>query len=147
MTTATLLNKEQTEALWVSLTLNERAVFITFPDSGHLFDSYSADEYNDFCGFWVCVDKIAKYTGLTMDQVKGVLSSLVKKGLIRVNKDSEEVNWASFTANGYSLLRIAVPAYEMMASDLVTGLIAFYAKDGNLAKVERTMDVVRQLTA
>jgi hypothetical protein len=82
-----------------------------------------------------------------MDQVKGVLSSLVKKGLIRVNKDSEEVNWASFTANGYSLLRIAVPAYEMMASDLITGLIAFYAKDGDLAKVEKTMDVVRQLTA
>jgi len=50
---------------------------------------------------WLFVDDIAEDAGLTVNQVKGVLGSLVKKGLIDIDDiDAEEDTLVQITKNG-----------------------------------------------
>ena len=93
---------------WETLTAMEQAVYKCFHRSGHLYDNYDSNTYNDACGTWVDVKDWSKATGLSMNQIKGVIASLVKKGLIIVNYYDEEDNWLSFTEAGYSLLKHVV---------------------------------------
>lgn len=91
--------------IWENLTELEQVVYSCFPMSGHLYDNYDAATYNDACGTWVDVKDWSKATGLSMNQIKGVLSSLVKKGLVIVDYYDEDANWLTFTEAGYALLK------------------------------------------
>lgn len=66
-----------------------------------ILNSIATSEYNRLNGeiprntedsaTWLFVDELAEDNGLTMNQVKGVLGSLVKKGLIDIDDvDAEE---------------------------------------------------------
>lgn len=90
---------------WENLTAMEQAVYKCFPMSGHLYDNYDATTYNAACGTWVDVKLWASTSKLSMSQIKGVISSLVKKGLIIVDYYDEDANWLSFSEAGYALLK------------------------------------------
>lgn len=90
---------------WENLTTMEQAVYQCFPRSGHLYDRYIENSYDNGCGTWVDVKDWSKATGLNMSQIKGVLSSLVKKGLVIIDYYDEDTNWLTFTEAGYTLLK------------------------------------------
>lgn len=93
---------------WENLTKLEQVVYFCFPLSGHLYDNYDATAYNAACGTWVDVKLWAWASKLSMNQIKGVIASLVKKGLIIIDYYDEEDNWLSFTEAGYNLLKHVV---------------------------------------
>lgn len=94
-----------TTIYWENLTAMEKAIFRCFPRSGHLYDLYNPDMYDDSCGTWVDVKDWEKASGLTMNQIKGVLASLTKKRLIVISFYDEGENWLTFTKEGYALLK------------------------------------------
>jgi len=54
---------------------------------------------------WVFTDQLADDSGLTVNQVKGVLSSLVKKGLINIDDyDADEESLVNITKKGIDML-------------------------------------------
>lgn len=94
-----------TSIFWENLTSMEKAVYRCFPRSGHLYDRYDPERYDDTCGTWVDVKDWERASGLTMNQIKGVLSSLTKKRLIMIDYYDEDANWLTFTKEGYALLK------------------------------------------
>ena len=52
---------------------------------------------------WLFMDELASDSGLTVNQVKGVLGSLVKKGLLLVDEDEVE-SLVQFTQEGINFL-------------------------------------------
>lgn len=92
---------------WNDLTDLERAAYKCFPSGGHLYDSYDPNKYVRDCGFWGDVEDFSEQMKCSMEQVKGVLASLVKKGLIQKQIYDEYIGnlwWYGFTEDGYQLL-------------------------------------------
>ena len=93
---------------WENLTKLEQVVYICFTVSGDLYDNFDAATYNAACGTWVDVELWAWSSALSMNQIKGVIASLVKKSLIIISHCDKEGNWLSFTEAGYNLLKHVV---------------------------------------
>ena len=74
----------------MKLTQNEKSVL-------NIIATDEMNEVNGDCArtveesaTWVFTDQIAKDAGLTINQTKGVLGSLVKKGMIEIDPDEDE---------------------------------------------------------
>lgn len=91
--------------LWNSLTDLERRLYAALPEDGFISDEYDVFEYVEDCGTWVNVEGYAETLSETPACIKGILSSLVKKGLVVLCKpEPDGSRWLYFTETGYSLL-------------------------------------------
>ena len=97
------------QTLWTSsdlifLTSNERTVLALL--ARHECNTHNGEFEEATCAedltAWVDVEGVAYNSGLTENQVKGVLSSLVKKELITIEEYEPGMNTLGFSARGFA---------------------------------------------
>lgn len=89
----------------MELTLNEKRCLESFTRSGYFAGEYDKDRYPGLnLGDWMDTEFYAGILKCTVNQVKGYIGSLAKKGYIKVLEDDPD-DWIGFTEKGWYAIK------------------------------------------
>ena len=93
------------------MTENEKSILNIIARSEYNQNNGSIPRTVEESATWLFMDDLADDSGLTVNQVKGVLGSLVKKGLVDVDDIDEDETLIQITQNKPHLIYFAFTRY------------------------------------